>query len=275
MGWFWKSKAPKQQAEKVEEVAALSMEEILQEEVNQLKESAEAAQQERDTIRAEADEAIANERQHSGQRISELESNLAETEQKLKLLDEANLSMADMIRQRDQKMEELQTAAANDLNEREAIIQQRDQRLAELTAELATTSTRMSTQVADLTQKLVKAHDETSSKYAEFEQRMAANSTEASERIAKLEKQLAESEARSASRAEQRSALLRNMAEIHRLSTTSTKNDVPSESLKLINPGWSEQAAKPTPTSDVESTSANAFYSRGGVWNEAGESESA
>lgn len=277
MGWFWKSKAPKQQAEnvEVEEVAALSMEEILQEEINQLKQSVETAQHERDRIRAEADEAIANERQHSGQKISELQSSLAETEQKLKLLDEANVSMAEMIRQRDQTVAEIQTAGANELKERDAIIQQRDERLADLAAELASTSTNMSAQVADLTQKLAKAHDEASSKYAELERRLATNSAESAERIAKLEKQLADSEAKSASRAEQRSALLRNMAEIHRLSTTSAKSDVPSEPLKIISNGWSEQAAKPATTSDADSTSANQFYSRGPAWTEASESESA
>ncbi len=301
MGWFWKSKSKSkstepqpEQLEQFEQIEPLeefeaevvpTLEETLQAEIDRLQvvnaevtrqqtewqASAETAMQERDALRAETAETLSSERQQSADKIAELhrkkeemESNFAQVQQKLSLLDEANVSMAEMIRQG------------------EANVQQRDQRLAEMESQHATNSTRMLAQIADLTQQmtnlsqqLTTAREDASAKLMAAEQRISADSVQAAERIANLERQLAESETRSANRAEQRSALLRNMIEIHRLSTTSSKSDIPSDSLKLINPGWSEQAVNPVPSAEPDSASSNAFYSRSGTWSESSESESA
>ena len=93
------------------------------------------------------------------------------------------------------------------------------------------------------------------------------NFKQAAARITQLEKQLAESEAKSASRAEQRSALLRNLAEIHRLSATAARPEPAQagDSLKVVAPGkWSEPGRQSS-TNDPEKGGGNTLFSRSGT----------
>ena len=235
-------------------------------------------------------------RTHSEETISQLtaksvglEASLVESQHRLQLLDEANVTMAKMLGERDQKIDELQKS-------HEAVTQQNSQQVAELESRLAATTTQTTSIVADLKQQLdsLKSQNDASqqqieslkqqldhanqtaaTQISELEQRHLTIHSGSTDRIASLEKQLAESEARSTNRAEQRSALLRNMIEIHRLSATSAKAEPPSESLKLVNAGWTDNAPQPPQPPAAESSSSSPFYSRGTNWSESKESESA
>ncbi|WP_157605869.1 hypothetical protein [Schlesneria paludicola] len=295
MSWFWKSKTNQKQ---VEEAALKAQEELdaLHTEIQRLQSSLaeserlqaewqaslEMATQERDALRAVSENALAHERQQAAekhaqleQRHQELESNLAEANQKHHLLDAANVEMAEMLKSSERRFEELQTTSSQERSERDETIRQRDQRLADLQSELTARQSELTAQqaqheqavshIANLTRQLTDANEQAVAKQADLEQRLTAEAENAAARIEQLEQQLAQSELKSANRAEQRSALLRNMAEIHRLSATSSKSEPSPDSLKVVSPEWSGQADAPAETAGDDTSPSNSFLSRSGT----------
>ncbi len=277
MAWFFKSKSAAPDEKRVtfatlqEDVTRLQSEIA---EANRLKSewqaSAEAAIDERDALRLESEQTISNERQHHADKVSELtlkhdvtESDLKIERQKLALLDEANMKFAEMVRERDRSLEdarksleltikEASKSLDHEIQTRDAQIRERDERIQhldahhteaatqgvaridELSQQLATLKEQSSFRIQELGQKLVAATNDSNTKVADAESRIEVIAANVSE----LERKLTESETRSANRAEQRSALLRNMVEIHRLSAVSGKTESSAEALKILNPGW-------------------------------------
>ena len=270
----------------------------------ELQASLKAAQAELESLRTQSEATIAEFTAKS----TTVEATLAETQQKLQLLDEANVTMAKMLGDRDQRIQELEKLESQSKTQQE-LAKQKDDQIGELESKLAASSTQSTTIIAELKQQIDsltskcssstaqvdalnhqidslnqqveslrrevdQAHQTASAQISEVEQRQLAISASSTDRIAALEQQLAESEARSANRAEQRSALLRNLMEIHRLSSTSTKSDVPSESLKFRGES-EERSGNAEPVVDEETVPPNPFYTRGNQWSESSESESA
>ena len=304
MGLFWRSKSSKQLAE---EAAKQAEHEALQAEVerlnaerteivneqSELRSTVDKAQSEIVTLRIQSEETA----EELHRVTSELEtsiSNLSETQQRLQLLDEANVGMAKILEDKDRQIEQVQQnvqraeqevqRAQQEVQhvqseieqvqrESAAALHQQDQLVAELEAKLTESTTKATQRIADLETQIAKSNDEAATRIREIEQRLADAMTQSSAQIEKLKEQLAESEARSANRAEQRSALLRNMVEIHRLSATSSKSETSAESLKFVN-STRDEAPKSEETTE-ESASSGAFYSRSSKWNEQSESESA
>lgn len=266
MGLFWRSKSSKQLAE---EAAKLAEHEALQAEVGrlqneradfvnqqaELRSTVDKAQSEIVTLRIESEEKAEELQRVSGELETSV-TNLAETQQRLQLLDEANVGMAKMLEDKGREIEQVQQDVQRAEQEAqraqleaqqfqaeiqqvqqasEATIKQKDQLVTELEAKLADSTSKATQRIADLETQIAKSNEEAASRIRDIEQRLSDTIAQSSAQLEKLKDQLAESEARSASRAEQRSALLRNMMEIHRLSATSSKNDSASESLKFVN----------------------------------------
>lgn len=255
MAWFWNAMSAARKAE----LAALQ---TLREDVDRLQAmnaealrsqaewqtSAENAIRERETVRSEMSQTISSEREEYADKISGmnlkhevLESDLKVERQKLTLLDEANLKMAEMLRVRDQTINDLQESKANEIRQRDTQIRQQDEKRIALEGELAKISARESARIEEMNQQLATLNEESSTRLNELAQQLTATSERAAARAAELEQQLIESETRSANRAEQRSALLRNLTEIHRLSEVSAKEEAASEALKILKPSWPEE----------------------------------
>ncbi len=286
MSWFWKSKSGGQKdLLPSREALAAEVDRLQTENTQALKQkeewqaATESATHERDLIRSQSDEALSNANLQNAEVVAELtrkqrelEANLDAELKKFALLDQANISMAQMLKDRDQQIESIRVERTNDLRERDAKIEHQQQRLRELDSEIATTLSQTGLQIDGLKRQLAETTERTTVRILKLEQTAAANSSEAATRIASLEQQLAASEARSANRAEQRSALLRNMTEIHRLSTVSPKVEASSDSLKLLDSEWQETSIEPSTSPEAESVTTNPFFS---TWSERAKSESA
>ena len=292
MSWFGNSKKNQKLAE---EAALKAQEELtsLQEEIQRLQTalaesqrlqadwqaSTEVAKQERDALRNVSERALAHERQIAAnlqtqfeKQRQELESSLAAAVQKQQLVDTANGELAETIKSNERRFEELQAASARERSERDETVRQRDQELSVLQSELAGLQTQLTrqseqaaTEVAELKRQLTEAEHQATVKNVAWEQRLKTEADQAAARIEQLEQQLTQSELKSANRAEQRSALLRNLAEIHRLSATASKAEPTPDSLKVVSPEWSGTAQAPTEAADESADQANSFLSRSGT----------
>jgi hypothetical protein len=240
-----------------------------------------------------------------------LEADLATEQQKRASGEATNATISQTLQDRERQIERDQHARSREVQESDARILQGDIRLRDLEARRAADAVSSSAHIADLTRQLATTQDAAASRNLEFErnltvvqqtaarqigeveQRLTENSAQAAARIAELEQRLtetstqaatkitgleqrlAESEIRSAGRAEQRSSLLRNLSEIHRLSEVSAKAEMSAESLKLVNPGSPDMVAPPTARSEAEPAAPAPYYSRVATWGEKSEIESA
>ena len=278
MAWFFKSKSAAHGEKRV--TIATLQEDLtrLQSEIaeanrltSEWQTSAEAAINERDALRLESEQTISNERQLHADKVSELtlkhdvtESDLKIEQQKLALLDEANMKFAEMVRERDHSLEdarksleltikEASKSLDHEIQTRDAQIRERDERIRHQNAQHAEAAEKGVARIDDLSQQLANLNEQSSFRIQELEQKLVAATNDSNAKVAdaesriavfaanvsELERKLTESETRSANRADQRSALLRNMAEINRLSTVSGKTESSAEALKILNPGWS------------------------------------
>lgn len=194
------------------------------------KATSEVASQERDQVRTEAETMLTQERLQQARTVAELnlqiqqlETRLAEQQQKSRQLEQSHQSLNDLVQFRQQQIDEIQDTNNFELNYREARIREMEQRERDLQTQFDTAMADSVARVDDLSRQLAIANDW-----------YLRDSATATARIEELKRQLTETQARSENRAQQRSALLRNLSEIHRLSSLITNRKLTTSSLKLV-----------------------------------------
>jgi len=214
----------------------------------ELQSSLETAISEREAILAESAQSLATERQQNEDRIKAwneqfqaMNKDLGAAHQNIAALNASLASHVEILRERDRTISELQIqidrhrAADSELQNRTAELETHVAKLvSEVDAERQS-SRSGANRIRELEAEVASGTSKTASRLKEVEQQLAMASKNAAEQIKILEQKLAESEARSARRAEQRSALLRNLADINRLSalvvnTEANQGQLPSSS---------------------------------------------